>query len=66
MQPSLEEQIREQGTKLDAIYISVEKTRKYFQMVIWVSVAMFVLPLIGLIFVIPAFLKSFAGLEGLI
>lgn len=66
MQPSLEEQLQEQGAKLDAIYISVEKTRKAFQLVMWVSVAMVVLPLIGMLLVIPSLIDSLAGLEGLI
>lgn len=44
--------------KLDAVYVSAEKTRKYFLAVIIVSVAVFVLPLIGLLFAIPAMLSS--------
>lgn len=56
----------EQGVKIDAIYKSVEKTRKYFLFIIWVSVIAFVLPLIGMIFVIPAFINSYiGGLDGL-
>lgn len=53
--------------KIDAIYESVEKTRKYFQIVMWVTLAMVVLPVIGLIFAIPAFLNSYtSSLEGLL
>ncbi len=44
--------------KLDAVYVSAEKTRKYFLAVIVVSVVAFVLPLIGLVFAIPAMLSS--------
>ena len=47
--------------KVDAIYGSVEKTRTYFQIVMWVTVAMVVLPLIGLIVVIPTFIKTYLG-----
>jgi len=55
-----------QGQKIDAIYRSVEKTRKYFLVIIWVSIIAFVLPLIGLVFVIPTFLNSYLGsFEGL-
>jgi hypothetical protein len=54
-------------SKLDAVYTSVEKTRKYFQIILWVTVAMVVLPAIGLVFVVPAFLNSYLGaLDGLL
>lgn len=53
--------------KIDAIYVSVEKTRKYFQIILWVTIAMVVLPAIGLLFAIPAFLNSYTtSLEGLL
>lgn len=45
-------------SKLNAIYTSVEKTRKYFLMTMIVSVVMFVLPLIALAFVVPMFLGT--------
>jgi len=44
--------------KIDAIYVAVEKTRKY---IIWrtiISVALFVLPIIGLSFAIPYYIKT--------
>ncbi len=54
-------------SKLDAIHTSVEKTRKYFQIILWVTVAMVVVPAIGLVVVIPAFLNSYLGaLDGLL
>ena len=52
--------------KIGQIYTSVEKTRKYFQIVFWVTVAMVILPAIGLIFAIPAFLNSMGAYEGLL
>lgn len=48
--------------KLDATYASAEKTRKYFLAVIVVSVVAFVLPLLGLVFAIPALLAGYADL----
>ncbi len=45
--------------KVDKIYISVEKTRKYFQWTMYITVALFVLPLLGLMFVVPSFLSSY-------
>ena len=53
--------------KINAIYVSVEKTRKYFLWTMWATVVMFVLPLVALAFVIPMFLGSYVGsFEGLI
>ncbi len=67
MENEIIKRLDEQGAKIEAIYKSVEKTRKYFLIIIWGSVICFVLPLIGLIFVIPAFLSSYLGsFEGLL
>jgi uncharacterized protein YqhQ len=50
--------LAELEVKVDAEKKSAEKTRKYFLWTIIASVVVFVLPLIGLIFVIPYFLSS--------
>lgn len=47
----------EQEKKLDAIYASIEKMRKYFLWTLFVTIATIVLPMIGLVLVIPWFLK---------
>lgn len=52
--------------KIDAVYVSAEKTRKYFLTIIVVSVVAFVVPLIGLFFAIPSFLSSYSNISGLI
>jgi len=61
MDQELKKQLEEQMLKIDAIYKSVEKTRKYFVTMLWVTVGVIVLPLIGLAFVIPAFLNNYVG-----
>ena len=61
MDENLKKQIEEQGVKIDAIYKSVEKTRKYFLTIIWVTIFAIVLPLIGLFFVIPSFLDNYTN-----
>ena len=48
--------------KTDKIYISVEKTRKYFLTTLIITVVMIVFPLIGLVFAIPAFLSTYSSL----
>jgi hypothetical protein len=57
MENELLEKIKEQDVKLDAIYKSIEKMRKYFLWTLIVTIATIVLPLIALIAVIPWFLK---------
>jgi type IV secretory pathway component VirB8 len=47
--------------KIDKIYASVEKTRKYFLWTMIISVALVVLPAIGLAFALPAFLNNYVG-----
>ena len=47
--------------KIDAIYISVEKTRKYLLWTFIATVVVFVLPLIGLAFVVPSFLDNYTN-----
>jgi hypothetical protein len=65
MPENIEGKLREQSAKLDAIYTSVEKTRKYFLMIMWISIAMVVLPVIGLLFAIPTFISSYSNLNQL-
>ncbi len=66
MDKDIQNQLDDQNAKLDAIYVSVEKTRKYFLVVMWVSLAVILLPAIGLLFVIPAFIDTYASLDGLL
>ena len=51
-------------SKIDAIYASVEKTRKYFQWTLIMSFVVLVLPLLGLIFIIPSFISSYQSAMG--
>ncbi len=67
MESDIQKQLNDQSQKLDAIFVSVEKTRKYFLVIMWVTIAMVVLPVLGLIFAIPVFLNSYvSSLGGLI
>ena len=59
--------LKENQKIIKQTYESVEKTRKYFLYTATATILMFVLPLIGLIVVIPMFLDSYLGsFEGLI
>jgi len=55
---AVQEKLNALDEKINAVYISVEKTRKYFLITMIVTAVVFVLPLIGLLFAIPAFLSS--------
>jgi len=59
MEQEIKTKLEEQGAKIDAILESVEKTRKYFLTTMWITILVIVIPTIGLIFVIPAFLNSY-------
>ena len=48
--------------KIDAVYISAEKTRKYFLTTMIVTLVLFVVPLIGLFFAIPSFLSTYTSM----
>ncbi len=47
--------------KVDKIYASTEKTRKYFMWTLIISVALVVLPAIGLLFAIPTFISTMSS-----
>jgi len=66
MENEILEKIAQQNQKIDAVFASVEKTRKYLLISMWITIIMLVLPLIIGAFVIPAFINSYLGsLEGL-
>ena len=65
MDPELQQRLDVLEKKVDAIYTSAEKTRKYFLGTLVATLIAFVLPLIGLMFAIPTLLSTYSSLEGL-
>ncbi len=61
MDTELKQLIVEQQKKIDAIYASVEKTRKYLLWTMIATIAFFVLPLVGLMLIIPSFISSYSS-----
>lgn len=63
-----EEEIRNRIDKQDKllkdIYVSVEKTRKYFLWTLIISIAVIVLPFIGLLIVIPKVISIYTEALG--
>lgn len=53
MDEELRKEIQILNQKIDAVYVSAEKTRKYFLWTLVATVVTFVLPLIAMLFAIP-------------
>lgn len=67
MDNSLNERLNAQDQKLEKIYISTEKTRKYLLIIMWSSLAMIVLPVIFAALILPMVISSYtSALGGLI
>ena len=54
--------IEEQQAKIDAIYVSVEKLRKYFLWTLIVTVATVLVPLIAVVIILPSLLSTMSSL----
>jgi hypothetical protein len=65
MEQEILQKIEEQGRKIDEMYRSVEKLRKYFLWTLIITVVTIVLPLIGLMLVIPNLLNTYSGNLGI-
>ena len=61
MENEILQKLKEQDAKIDAIWKSVEKSRKYFLITAWITIGAIVLPLLGLAFAIPSFLSNYSG-----
>lgn len=59
MDEEVKRRLDAQDKLLLKIYKPSEKTRKYFLWTLVITLALFVLPLIGLLFVIPKFLSIY-------
>lgn len=66
MDQELLKKLEAQEVKIDSMSKSVEKIRKYFLIMTWITIIAIVLPMIGLVFAVPAFISSYtANLSGL-
>lgn len=61
MEPTTDPKILALEQKIDAIYVSVEKMRRYFFWTLVLTVAFFVLPLLALSFVVPTFIGNYTS-----
>jgi len=58
MEPELLAKLEKQEARIEQIYISVEKTRKYFLWTLIITIVMFVLPLVGIVVILPWFAST--------
>jgi len=58
MEEEFKKQFNQQQELLEKIYRSTEKTRKYFLWTLIISLVVFVIPLIIMIFVLPSFINT--------
>lgn len=66
MEDELRQRLDALEKKIDAIYVSAEKTRKYILWTVMITVALVVLPMLGLVFVIPSFISTYSQMGGLL
>ncbi|MFZ6035540.1 MAG: hypothetical protein ACOYUK_00105 [Patescibacteria group bacterium] len=58
MDSELEKKLQQLESKIDAAYRSAERTRRMFMWTLIISVATIVLPLLGLIILIPLYVQT--------
>jgi len=61
MDDQLGSQMKSLEGKIDSLQRSIDKLKRIFLWILVISIVMFVLPLIGLMFVIPQFLSIYTG-----
>lgn len=59
----LKEQMTALSKRVEEVYGSVERIRKYFLIMVIASVVALVLPLVGLLFAIPSFLSTYSEMS---
>ncbi len=64
MEKDIQTQLKELDAKLTTISTSVEKLKKYFQVTMWITIIMVVLPVLGLLLVIPSFISMYTSVLG--
>jgi hypothetical protein len=61
MEEEILKKIEAQDKKLEEIYRSVETMKKYFLWTFIITIALIVLPIIGLLFAIPKFISIYSN-----
>jgi preprotein translocase subunit SecY len=67
MENEILEALQKQDARITAILESMEKTRKYLLVMMWIGVATVAAPLLGLLLIVPWFLSRYGEvLQGLL
>ena len=61
MDPQLQQRLQVLEQKIDAVYASAEKTRKYILSMVVITIVTFVLPLLLMMIAIPSFIGSYTS-----
>jgi hypothetical protein len=61
MDSDIKQRIEDMDRKIDAILASTESTKKHAKAMLWITIALVVLPAIGLVFAIPSFLETYSA-----
>lgn len=65
MEQEILNRLQKNEEKLEKIFVSVEKMRRYFLWTLIVTVLVVVLPAIGLAFAIPEFMSTYGQIGGM-
>mgnify|MGYP001613990608 CR=1 FL=1 len=65
MEQEILRQIAVQNEVLQKVFVSVEKTRKYFMWTLIITLALFIIPLVGLLFAIPMLLNNLSAMRAI-
>ncbi len=67
MDSQILQKLEQQNEKIDALAKTVNKLQKYFMATFWITVVLFVIPLVAIVFIVPSFLDGYvSSLDGLI
>jgi hypothetical protein len=65
MEQEILNRLQKNEEKLEKIFISVEKIRRYFLWTLVITVLMVLLPAVGLLFAIPKFMDTYSQMGGI-
>lgn len=61
MEEEILKKLEEQQIKIDAMYASVEKLRKYFLWTLIITIVTVVLPIVGAMIILPTLISNLMG-----
>ncbi len=64
MEQEILSRLQAQEELLQKVYISVEKTRKYFMWTLISTAVLFILPLLGIMLILPSFINTMTSSYG--